>query len=209
MLTQIIKSLISITRTCTEQWNMKEPLNTFICVFFLTLFCSFLVLIIGFLIQHIKQFIYGLFAKNVGEGWAKFICFRLTFPGTIIHEMSHATFAFLTGAKVNKIQCFSIKKDTLGYVEYTPQGNLLHQMLQHSVASCAPVLSGIVLTPIFASLALNSTNIPLTILFWYLAICVLLHMNMSDVDIKNYFKGYPILFIILYCINYFLVKGLQ
>ena len=177
---------------------IREPWNKFLMAFVMTVVLSLLVIIIGFIIQQVKNFFFNLFSNHVGDTFAKIICFRLTFPGTVIHEFSHALFGFLTGAKINKIQCFSLKKDTLGYVEYTAQGSAVHRMLQHSFASCAPVIMGLICCPLFVSLAIGVTGLGLKILFWYLAVSVLLHMNMSSVDIKNYFKGYPVVFLILF-----------
>ena len=206
MLTEIINYFIGLATEWSLLLNIPYPWNLLLCVFILSLIFCFLVIIFGFLIQKLKDIVYWLLYKRIGPKLAGFICFRLTFPGTVIHEFSHATFAVLSGAKVIKIQCFSTKKDTLGYLEYQPRGRKIQQQIQHSFTSAAPTIVGIILTPIFLDLAINSTAIWMNILFWYLSICMLLHMNMSDLDIKNYFKGLPVIFVLLFIINYFLVK---
>ena len=64
-----------------------------------------------------------------------------TYIGTVIHELSHATFAFFTGAKVNKITLIP-HGTTLGSVEYTPRGNKFVKGIQQSLSAIAPTLVG-------------------------------------------------------------------
>lgn len=210
MLSQGIKYVFSLIHTLTEKIPVKAPFNTLIGVFVLTLIFSLSVIIIGTLIQKLKDLEFESLSNHVGTKFASFIVYRLTFPGTIIHEFAHATFAFITGAKVNKIQCFSLKKDTFGYVEYSTRGSKVQQMMQHSITACAPVVVGIIILPIFIGFIPSSEPIWLKILFIYLSISMFNHMNMSSADIKNYLKGLPVLFMVIFAINYImflLIKG--
>lgn len=209
MLSNGIRYIFSLIHTLTEKLPVNSPYNTLIGVFILTLIFSLSVIIIGFFIQKLKDFEFESLSKHINQKLASFIVFRLTFPGTIIHEFAHATFAFITGAKVNKIQCFSLKKDTFGYVEYTTRGSKVQQMMQHSITACAPVILGLILLPTFIGMVPLVTNTWLKVLFIYLSICMLNHMNMSSTDIKNYLRGLPVLFVVMYAINYIMFLAIK
>ena len=73
-----------------------------------------------------------------------FIANTLTFPGVCYHELSHALFAFITGAKIKKIVLYHKQKDTLGSVEMIPRGPLPLKWLQLSFSACAPVITGLI-----------------------------------------------------------------
>jgi hypothetical protein len=202
MWTKFIELLRKIIEYGEEIIPLQEPWNRVIVLLILSICVSLFVILIGFIIERITTLMFQGLCNGVGQGFAHFICYKLTFVGTIIHEMSHALFAFITGAKVNKIKCFTFDKETLGYVEYTARGNGLHRMVQHALTACAPVLMGFSVMPLFIGLAFGVSNIGLKILFWYCAVSVFIHMDMSVPDIKNYFRGYPIVLMILFAIMY-------
>jgi len=202
MITSLLKLIYKFENYLIETIPVKQPLNKIIVASIATLSVLMSVIIIGALIERIKRFEYKSLADASGNKLANFIVYRLTFPGTIIHEFSHAMFAFIAGAKVTKIQCFSTKKNTLGYVTYQSRGSKIQQGFQHSITACAPVVSGLILIPIFVSLMLQSNDTMLKILFGYLAVSIVNHMNMSNLDIKQYIKGIPVLFLITFTASY-------
>ena len=109
--------------------------------------------------------------------------------GTVIHELSHATFAFFTGAKVNKITLIP-HGTTLGSVEYTPRGNKFVKGIQQSLSAIAPTLVGTALLYLmFSQVHPLLTEAWHYVLFYYLALSILFHMDLSLQDLRNFFSG--------------------
>ena len=159
----------------------------------------FVVVLIGRLIDCFEIGQMRLLSRWVGMKFASFMCNRLTFPGIVIHELSHALFIWAAGGKIEKIRLFAFGGDgRLGYVEFRPKGSKLQRSCQMSFGSCAPVLTGIPLQMLFMYLIFNVV-MPLWayILLWYMSISVLFHMSMSAEDMKNYFKGMRVIFPIM------------
>lgn len=112
----------------------------------------------------------------------------LTFPGVVHHELSHALFAFLTGAKVTEIKLFRIhhKDGRLGYVSYAPRGNFIMMSIQKVLSSVAPIVMGFVscsLLYLYARPALED-SLWQTALLYYALVSIILHMSLSKQDIK-------------------------
>lgn len=202
MITTLFDFIYKAETFLLQKIPVAEPLNRLAIASIIALAGILSVILIGSLIDQIKKFEYRSLANASSDNLAKLIVFRLTFPGTVIHEFSHAMFAFLTGAKVTKIQCFSIKKNTLGYVTYQTRGSKLQQMVQHGLSACAPVISGLILAPMFLSLMFTAEPIMIKILAGYMTISVVNHMNMSWLDVKQYVKGVPIIFLIIFTVSY-------
>ena len=92
-----------------------------------------LVILVGFLVEKLDRFLMDTASMATGKKVASFLLNRVMFIGTVFHELSHALFAVLTGAKVKKIRCFTLfSKEMLGYVEFAPTGNKAKQALQLS-----------------------------------------------------------------------------
>ena len=154
--------------------------------------------IIGKLLDTLSN----LLVKAMG-GWLV----TFTFVGIIHHELSHALFAFLTGAKVDSIVLFRLKEKNgnLGEVKFTTRGASLLQALQIVLASAAPVLTGCV------SLFLLFTLVHPTLTVWwhqllavYLELSIFLHMSLSKQDVRNIFSQFGYLFLILFVLFYLL-----
>ncbi|MCR5128631.1 MAG: hypothetical protein K6B69_11090 [Lachnospiraceae bacterium] len=130
-----------------------------------------------------------------------FVANTLTFPGVCYHELSHALFAFITGAKVKKIVLYHKEGNHLGYVEMIPRGPLPLKWMQMSFSACAPVITGLigecVILWVFATLTLPTWGYILCGFFFF---CLLLHMEMSGADIKGYLKGIPFLFLLFFLV---------
>ena len=131
------------------------------------------------------------------------------FFGVVIHELSHALFALITGAKITEIALFKPDNGSLGHVNFQTRGDPFLRALQLSVSACAPVVVGSILLTllIFKVFPVLSTTI-LWVLTIYAAVSVLFHMNMSGADLKCYFKGAgPILLVGLpFCLMVFLIR---
>lgn len=170
------------------------------------------VILIGHLIERLEQYQLRILANGIGSKIAYFVCNRVTFVGTIVHELSHALFVVLTGAILRKVRLFEISADgTLGHVEFSLTGPKWKQCCQLSLVSCAPVFVGILLEYILLRVVfLYNFGFVRELLLWYFIISILDHMSMSHVDIKNYLKGmiivYPMIFVFVMCFQYFVIS---
>lgn len=157
----------------------------------------------GFILDKVRTFL----AKTFGV-WVLYI----TFIGVMIHEMSHALLATLTGAKVVSVTLFQVKskKGNLGEVKFTPRGNVVFRGIQTGLASVAPMFVGatlLVLGYIYLRPLLEGWQLGL---FWYVMISIFMHMSLSKQDVKNIFSNIfsVFLFLILVssCIFTFVVR---
>lgn len=156
--------------------------------------------VIGVIMNRVELLQMKLLSKLFGAKIAEFICNRLLFMGTVIHELSHALFAFLSGAVVTKIRCFTLfSKDTLGYVMFSTKGNAFKRSFQLAFTSCAPTVTGCLIIMLLLHLFQNSdTSVLCKIMIVYLGLSVTDHMSMSPVDAKNYLKGCIYIFVIFF-----------
>lgn len=189
--------------------QIGAPYKGLLCAWIAAILVSAAVIFVGFLIERFEQielkFFSGLFGSKIGL----IIEDRLTFPGTMLHEIAHALFAWMTGAKLTKVKLLTFfDSHRLGYVNFSTQGTLFQQYVQLSLASCAPVIMGwLELRTIMMILTNMTTTTPVKVLLIYLFISIFNHMSMSDQDIKNYVKGltriFPLIYIICYTAWYF------
>lgn len=165
-----------------------------------------MVVVIGSFVNYLEQLQMRGLSKFIGDRGAEFICNRLLFPGTVVHELSHAFFATISGAKVTKIRCFTLfSKDTLGYVEFGTRGGALKRSFQLSFTSCAPTVMGCVwIFVILKVLRMPDLNFASQAGLVYLLISIADHMSMSSVDVKNYIKGGILLFFVffVFCVGF-------
>ncbi len=147
------------------------------------------ILALGLVMELFAQAITTVLAFVTGPLIAFGIRTYATYIGTVIHELSHATFAFFTGAKVNKITLIP-HGATLGSVEYTPRGNKFLQGVQQSLSAVAPTLVGTALLYLmFSQVHPLLTEAWHYVLFYYLALSILFHMDLSIADLRNFFAG--------------------
>lgn len=105
-------------------------------------------------------------------------------PGVVIHEMSHAIVAVLTGQKIAKIHLFQLPSSdgTMGYVvhEYNPL-SLKDQLIGNGLVAISPayVLGGIVI--ILFEFAVHGSTICLIILLVF-GLSFLNGMRLSKAD---------------------------
>ncbi len=169
--------------------------------------------LIGFIVNFISSMVLRKllgFISRTGKLYL-FVVNRLTFPGVMYHELSHALFAFITGAKVNEIKLYQKKDGHLGYVKYTPQGILPIRSVQMAFTSCAPVLMGIILEMIIMGIFYSFHFVPkmTKVVLAYLFISVLLHMDMSKEDVKSYIKGAWSIMIIAFMISLYVLASIK
>lgn len=163
---------------------------------------------LGLIINWLNSHILSWLCKIVGCKLASIIGNYLTFAGTIHHELSHALFAFCTGAKVRKIDLFKPNGYTLGKVVFSTRGNAILQSIQLTMSAVAPMILGCVSE--YLLIKYVTTNHPSGVkgfIIYYLIISILLHMTMSRADIENALKGLPICVILIFLL--FLVSGIS
>ena len=157
--------------------------------------------ILGLIIRGIELTLIKITGPRLGmliDNW-------LTIPGVVHHELAHAIVAFITGAKVLKIQLFNPNGNSLGSVTFRPRGFIVLRSVQLTLASVAPVIFGItsMLGLIYFGIPWASGSFLKILLIVYLLISILFHTTMSKPDIQNALKGLPICSILIFIICYF------
>ena len=168
------------------------------------LIAAFGIMAAGFIIDCINQILMELLTKICGKRAAYVMLNYLTFPGTVIHELSHAGMALITGAKVTEISFFDKPlSGNLGHVNYIARGGIVSKSIQHCLTSCAPVLTGAAVQ-IMAVVLINSSYITKSwqmVLLIYIDISILIHSSMSRQDIKNYLRGLKVVLLLIWIIS--------
>lgn len=203
--------MISVVESIIAETGLSGLWLDVVVSFAVTLLLTMSVVVIGLVMNRIEQLQMRLIAGKGGARLANFACNYLTFPGTVIHELSHAMLAMMSGAKVVDIKCFEIfSHGRLGHVDFILRGPAWKQRLQMALTSCAPVVIGLMLE---VSLLRTVICYPLEkwmqISIWYLVISIADHMSMSNVDLRNYFRGlvfvFPMTMVLILAIKYFLL----
>lgn len=144
----------------------------------------FLMLPSSVLVALGRWFIGKVFALNAGRVTLGFRI--LTFPGVLYHELCHAFFAMISGAKIKRIRFTR----TGGVTTVIAQGPAWLRDTQFAVSSVGPVIGGL-----FALLCLYYERGHFTgaweVLAIYIAVTVFLHSAMSRQDMKVFIKGLP------------------
>ncbi len=157
----------------------------------------------GLIIELLNMLIYKI-VRAISSPKIALICVNyLTFPGVIHHELSHALFAFVTGAKITQFRPFWPDKrtGTLGQVSFIARGTFFTKALQLSLSSTAPVIMGTISSLLILGY-MNSHELPLylVVLLTYLIIAIVIHASMSYADVKVMLKGIWVIFLIAFVI---------
>ena len=144
---------------------------------------------IGMLLSSLKRLEIKMIAV-FSHSLVRFFMHYVTFPGIVIHELSHFIFAVITGAEVRDISFFEDDDGRLGHVTTRARGPWFIVAVQYTLIAIAPVIVGLtlgflLLRYIFAEQHSLGMNIGL----WYLIICLINHSTMSKSDIEGYFRG--------------------
>lgn len=184
-----------------EYYNFIHDIPLLYCIIVAVLI-PFLVIAVGAFInlvgEALGQIVGMAFAPVVAQGLINYAFF----PGVMIHELSHAFFAVITGAKITEVALFKVEDGALGHVNFKNRGNIIVRALQNIFISCAPMLVGaavVIGCGLWLSV-LPAGYIWLKIIIWYLMISMFFHMTMSPADIKVYIKGVPLFIVILFLI---------
>lgn len=120
----------------------------------------------------------------------------LTYPGVVFHELSHALFAWLTGAHGIRISLRRRQLESggtvLGSVDFIPSSNPILQSVQRVASGVAPAVTGLVAMILMIMLAFPSCTQWWQWAIWiYLFVCVLLHSELSSQDLRTAGAGIP------------------
>lgn len=177
-------------------------MNLFLLAFIIT----FAIPVFGFIVDYIVDKIYDFLGECIGYKLSRFLINWVTFIGVVHHELAHALFAFLTGAKITEVHLFKPEGKTLGSVTYISRGNIVFKSIQRTLTSIAPVICGCFSSYGLAYLLLNF-SIPVwgRGLIFYTLISIITHMSMSKQDVKVMLKGVPIVYILV-CLTIYLLS---
>ena len=154
--------------------------------------------ILGLIAEYVNKLLKLCLKKVFGPKFTYVLCNYITFPGTVHHELSHALLAFVTGAKIDSISLFKPDGDSLGCVEYRNRGSFVFRAIQNSMSAIAPILCGAATSSAIIYALFNcDIPIPAVIALIYILVSIILHMRMSNADIKIMWKGIPVVFLIV------------
>ena len=176
--------------------------NPFVFAAFVSVVLPFAVILAGYAINLFGEAFATLVSFFVDPWLVYVIVNYLFFPGVMLHELAHALFAVLTGAKVTELALFKREGDTLGHVNASMRGNMFMIAIQRIFISSAPMFVGTGVVLLCRYLILTLT-IPLwgKILIGYIGVAMFFHMTMSVEDIKIYVKGIPIFMCIVFVVS--------
>ena len=161
----------------------------------------FVIPLIGLLIDFIRSTLSKALINSVGVNITLFLMNRLTFIGTVHHELSHALYGFITGAKITKIELFKPHGNTLGQVNLTPRGPLILRSFQLCMSAIAPTVQGLITECILLkTFPAQSEIVWLKVIIIYVIVSIFIHMTMSMQDIKSALKGLPVCAILIYAV---------
>ena len=174
--------------------------NLFLYSLALAVVVPFLIIVVGYALNLLQMGLAELLALFLDPWWVEVIINYLFFPGVMLHELSHAFMALITGAKVSEVKLFKKQGKSLGHVSFSPRGSKIMISIQEVFISSAPMFFGAMI--VFASFKLMLL-IPwsawlLKVLAGYVGASMFFHMTMSSQDVKVFVKGIPIIMILVF-----------
>lgn len=160
-------------------------------------------LLSGFAIDTIVNSIAITLYKYCGRFITMLVMNYITFVGVIHHELSHAMFAFFTGADIVKVDLFKVTNNTLGQVMYRTRGNMFMRSIQDTLSAIAPMVTGVFSEYMLYNLL---TKHQLAgggkLIILYVMVSILCHMSLSVQDIKMMLRGLPIFALLVFLFMY-------
>lgn len=168
--------------------------------FISALIITFIIPAFGIVMGMIRKIIYRILSI-ISPRFAFMIANYLTFPGVIHHELSHAFWGFITGAKIKKINLFKPQGMSLGNVEMIYRGPWLFRCIQECLSAIGPVSMGIITSVVTYIYVLPSVSgIGVTIIIYYLLFSIIMHMTMSPSDMRCFLRGVVGVYIIVFVV---------
>ena len=183
--------------------NLANADGIFAVALINTILIPVAIVLIGLAANLAGRAVTGLIAFAVGDQAAGVTRNYLTWPGTVMHESAHAALAFLSGARIKEFRIIPEGR-TLGYVRIVPRGNYISKGIQITLSSIGPVIAGVAALVLMGHFAFPAANV-----WWhylilvYLVVCVVIHMNLSPLDVKNALRGLPVCMIALFIVFLF------
>ncbi len=174
--------------------------NFFLYSLVLAFVVPFLIILVGYAINLLQYGLAELLALFMDPWWVEVFVNYLFFPGVMLHELSHALMALLTGAKLTEVKLFKKEGKSLGHISFTPRGSRIMISIQEVFIASAPMFFGAMIA--FASFKLM-LFIPwsawlLKIFAGYVGVSMFFHMTMSTQDVKVFVKGVPIIMVLVF-----------
>lgn len=180
-------------------------MNSIIEALINTLQIILFIFVIGYILGILSEILNTVLIKLFGIKTALILLNRVTFIGVIHHELSHAIFGFISGAKIKSVDLFRPKDNSLGSVKIVPRGNKIIQSFQLTLTAIAPVLTGMISLCIIIGLTTSNfqyLKLWQLVIIIYLFISILSHSNMSKADLKCAIKGLPMCTILIFIAEY-------
>ena len=164
-----------------------------------TVFIIFCILVVGLFMELFQSLLTKIFTRAFGSKFAYTFLNRITFIGVMHHELSHALFTLLTGARIEKMNLFKPDEQagTLGNVVYSTRGLLPIRCIQYTLISIAPVICGSITCTLMV-LFVKLDAIWKVLVFGFILLCIVIHMNISKQDLKVALKGFPFCLLLIY-----------
>ncbi|MBR0132782.1 MAG: M50 family metallopeptidase [Lachnospiraceae bacterium] len=174
--------------------------NMFLYSLALAVLVPVLVIVVGYAINLLQLGLAELLALFLDPWWVEIIVNYLFFPGVMLHELSHAFMALITGARLTEVKLFKKEGKSLGHIAFNPRGSKIMISIQEVFISSAPMYFGAMI--VFAAFKLVLL-IPwsawlLKIFAGYIGVSMFFHMTMSTQDVKVFVKGIPIIMILVF-----------
>ena len=161
----------------------------------------FAIILLGLFLNYLRDAL-ALLVGFFVDPWLVYATINyLFFPGVMLHELSHAFLAFITGAEVTEVALFKREGNSLGHVNFRNRGNLFFRALQNTFASAAPMFCGAAIVYACYFGIMHISILWLRILLGYVGVSMFCHMTMSVEDLKIYVKGIPIFMGILFVLT--------
>jgi hypothetical protein len=165
-----------------------------------TLLVPLIIVVLGLGVRLVTQCLLSVLGFIIGGEAAYLFGNYLTYPGVVHHELAHALFAWLLGARIQRIT-LKPQGQALGSVNFIPRGGRVRQALQMTLSSIAPVVMGLVtLYLIKHFLFAAGTAQWIHILAVYLAVSIFFHMDLSGQDVRVAIAGLPVCLVILFVV---------
>ena len=174
--------------------------NLFLYSLALAVAVPVLIIVVGYALNLLQIGIAELLALFLDPWWVEMIVNTVFFPGVMLHELSHALMALITGAKLTEVKLFKKEGRSLGHIAFRPRGTKIMISIQEVFISSAPMYFGAMI--VFASfklmLLISWSAWLLKIFMGYIMASMFFHMTMSRQDIKVFVKGVPIVMLLVF-----------
>lgn len=160
------------------------------------------IIVVGAVVSGLQHVLMKMISAIFSGAFTYVLVNYLMFPGVMLHELSHALAAVVTGAKVTEVALFKPQGGSLGHVNFRTRGPKVLKSIQRVMVSAAPVYLGGVFVCLFYYLIVAvAGSLFFKIILGYLAFSMIFHMTMSMQDFKEFFMGLPMFMVGVFVIS--------